>query len=73
MTVERRFLQKHSSLCKIDDDGIWHSLLVVLQGSKVGILVMADQEGFPIYAARFWRKIYSPLLEQHSSSLSTCQ
>jgi hypothetical protein len=62
MTVERLFLRKHSSLCKVDDKGIWHSLLVVLQGSKAGILVMADQEGFPIYAARFWKKANDPLL-----------
>jgi hypothetical protein len=62
MTVERLFLRKHSSLCKVDDKGIWHSLLVVLQGSKAGILVMADQEGFPVYAARFWKKTNDPLL-----------
>lgn len=73
MTVERLFLRKYSSLCRVDDKGIWHSLLVSLQGSQAGVLVMADQEGFPLYAARFWRKTKSPLLRQHTNSLYSCQ
>jgi hypothetical protein len=65
MTVERLFLRNYSPLCRIDDKGIWHSLLVVQLGSQAGILVMADQEGIPLYAARFRMRIHSPLLRQH--------
>jgi hypothetical protein len=75
MTVERQFLKRYNALCKIDDEGIWHCLLVVLQGSQAGILVMADKDGFPDYAALFWSKsdMYSPpLLQQYSSSSRSC-
>jgi hypothetical protein len=75
MTVERLYLRKYSSLCKIDNDGIWHCLLVLLQGSQAGILVMADEDGLPDYAALFWSKcnMYSPpLLQQYSRSSRSC-
>ena len=73
MTVERLFLRNYSPLCRIDDKGIWHSLLVVFPGSQTGILVMADKEGFPIYAARFRKKIHYSLLRQHINALYSYQ
>jgi len=68
MTVERQFLKENSSLCKIDDKGIWHCLLVVLKGHQEGVLVMADQEGFLSHAARLWSTIHIPVLLQRSRS-----
>jgi hypothetical protein len=56
MTVERQFLKNNSYLCRIDDEGIWHCLLVVRQGHHQGILVMANEVGFLDYAALFWEK-----------------
>ena len=73
MTVERLFLRKYNSLCKIDDEGVWHCLLVVPQGSQVGILVMADNLGFSEYAAQYWgnrEELHSnPQMQQCSRSL----
>lgn len=63
MTVARLFLQKYNSLCRIDDEGIWHCLLVIPQSRQVGILVMADKFGFSDYAAQFWGK--SEVLHSH--------
>jgi hypothetical protein len=47
MTVERFFLKKNHLLCRIDNEGIWHCLLVKPQGHKEGILALADERRFP--------------------------
>lgn len=54
MTVERLFLRKNFSLCRIDDEGIWHCLLVKPHGHKEGVLALSDVKGIPAYVAVFW-------------------
>lgn len=55
MTVERQFLKRNHHHCRIDDEEVWHCLLVTSQGYKEGILVMADEKGFPVCVALFWK------------------
>jgi len=55
-TVEREYFKKYRPLCKIDDQGAWHCLLVELRGHSEGLLLMVDDLGIPSYAALFWKK-----------------
>jgi hypothetical protein len=56
MTVERLYLKRYRTLCKIDDQGVWHCLFVALRGFREGLLVMVDDLGIPNFVALFWKK-----------------
>jgi len=51
MCVQRQFLEPHSCLCGIDENGIWHCILVMQKGRTDGILVMSGGSGIPEWAA----------------------
>jgi hypothetical protein len=56
MTVERDYFIKQKSLCRIDDQGVWHCLLVLRHNRSEGILIMVDDLGIPSFAALYWKK-----------------
>lgn len=49
--ADRWFIEKYSKLCRIDDNGIWHCILVRQKGRTDGVLVMSDGNDFPKWAA----------------------
>lgn len=51
MCVERWFIEEHAELCRIDESGVWHCILVTQKGLEEGILVMSDGLAFPKYSA----------------------
>lgn len=51
LCVDRWFIEQNRSLCQIDDDDIWHCILVKRAGSRDGILVMSGGCVFPYWAA----------------------
>jgi hypothetical protein len=66
MTVERYYLRKQQSHCKVDDQGVWHCLLVVRQGQYTGTLVMVDELGIPSKAGLFWKRAKArPVIRSH--------
>jgi hypothetical protein len=60
LTVERSYFIKYKSLCRIDDSGVWHCLLVVLRSHSEGLLFTVDESGIPYFAALFWKKYRFP-------------
>ena len=50
MTVERDYLRKNYALCRIDEKGVWHCLLVCRHDRRSGLLIMADALGRPTHA-----------------------
>jgi hypothetical protein len=69
-TVEREYFQKYRPLCKIDDQGAWHCLLVELRGYSEGLLIMVDDFGIPRYAALFWKTFRYPDTSENTLSCS---
>ena len=51
LCIDRCFIEENSSLCKIDNKGIWHCLYIKQVGKNDGVLVMSDGAVFPKYAA----------------------
>lgn len=49
--VERWFIEEFENCCKIDDEGIWHCLLVQQKGEEDGVLVMSDGYEYPKWVA----------------------
>ena len=43
--VEREFLTNNADVCKVDEDGTWHCLLVLQRGHTDGVLAMPDEQG----------------------------
>jgi hypothetical protein len=44
MSVEREFIEEFSPLCRIDNNKVWHCLLIRQEGKSDGVLVMADHD-----------------------------
>lgn len=51
LCVDRWFIEKYGHLCKVDNVGIWHCILVKQKGCNDGILVMSEGCVFPKWAA----------------------
>lgn len=49
--VERQFLEDKADLCGVSKDGVWHCLLIPRHGSKDGVLVIPDKNGYVMWAA----------------------
>lgn len=49
--VDRWFIEENTDLCKIDNDGIWHCILVKQHGNTSGVLVMSEGRVFAKWAA----------------------
>lgn len=56
LCVERHFIEKNASLCYIDDNDVWHCLLVKEIYRDYGVLVQSDKCIFPKYAAYYEKK-----------------
>lgn len=53
LCVDRWFIEENAELCRIDEDGVWHCILVRLEGCTGGVLVMSEGTAFPKWAAYF--------------------
>ena len=53
LCVDRWFVEKHTDRCIIDNDGVYHCILVVQKGKSNGVLIMSEGEVFPKWAAYF--------------------
>jgi hypothetical protein len=51
LRVERQFLEDNADLCSVDQDDVWHCLLIRQDGGSDGVLVMPDKNGHVIWAA----------------------
>ena len=51
LTVDRWFIEKNAAHCRIDEDGVWHCILVRQRGQTDGVLVMSERLDFPKWAA----------------------
>lgn len=51
MCVDRWFIENNIEQCRIDEDGVWHCILVVRKAGREGVLIMSDGYVFPKYAA----------------------
>lgn len=51
LCVDRWFIEENAGLCRIDDDGVWHCILVRQRGKMDGVLVMPEGCDFPKWAA----------------------
>lgn len=51
LCVDRWFIEKYAHLCSIDENGVWHCLLVRHKGKSEGVLVMSEGRVFPKWAA----------------------
>ena len=49
--AERWFIEDNAVLCKIAEDGVWHSILIQQYGKTDGILVMAKGQSYPQWAS----------------------
>lgn len=53
LCVDRWFVEKYTHLCKIDDNGVLHCILVLQKSKANGVLIMSEGEVFPKWAAYF--------------------
>lgn len=53
LCVDRWFIEENAAACRIDEDGVWHCILVRQQGNEGGVLVMSEGTDFPKWAAYF--------------------
>lgn len=51
LCVDRWFIEKYTHLCSIDENGVWHCVLVRQKGKSEGVLVMSEGRVFPKWAA----------------------
>ena len=51
LCVDRWFVEENTHLCRVDESGVWHCILVTQEGKAGGILVMSNGEVFPKWAA----------------------
>ena len=51
LCVDRWFIEKYTHLCSIDENGVWHCILVRQKGKSEGVLVMSQGRVFPKWAA----------------------
>lgn len=49
----RQFIEDNTHLCHVDEDGVWHCVLVQAHGQPDGILVMSDGETWTKFAAYY--------------------
>lgn len=53
LCVSRDYIEENARLCRIDETGVYHCILVQQRGKKDGILIMSDKTFFPKYAAYY--------------------
>ena len=51
LTVDRDFIEKNASLCRVDDAGVWHCIHVKRRNCSDGLLIMSDGKDYPMWAA----------------------
>jgi hypothetical protein len=51
LCVDRWYIEESASLCRIDEDGVWHCLFIRQQSRMDGVLVMSEGRNFPKWAA----------------------
>ena len=51
LCADRWFIEENTHLCVIDDNDIWHCILVKRKKRPDGILVMSDGRNYPLWAA----------------------
>ncbi len=51
LCVDRWFVEEYTNQLQIDEDGVWHCILVMQKGKSDGVLVMSEGEVFPKWAA----------------------
>lgn len=60
LRADRPFIEENRHLCRIDELGLWHCLLITQQDNTLagGILVMSDGEVYPKWCAyiRDWKE-----------------
>ena len=49
--VKRDFIEENAGLCKMDETGVWHCLLVLHRGHTDGVLVMPEEQGSAYHMA----------------------
>lgn len=49
----RSFIEDNAHLCRVDENGIWHCVLVQAAGYSDGVLIMTDGEHWTKYAAYY--------------------
>jgi hypothetical protein len=62
LCVDRWFIEENASLCRVDDSGVWHCILVCQKGRSDGVLVMSDGYDYPRWAAYLAEAEEKPLL-----------
>lgn len=53
LTQWRQYIEDNMRLCRIDEESVWHCILVQEQGRSDGILLMTDGEEWPKWAAYY--------------------
>jgi hypothetical protein len=51
LCVDRWFIEENKNLCYVDDDDVWHCILVRRRRETEGVLVMPEGQNFPKWAA----------------------
>lgn len=49
--VDRDFIEENASLCRVDEDGVWHCVLAKRRNRPDGVLVMSSDKDYPMWAA----------------------
>lgn len=53
LTVDRWYIENNKALCFIDEDSLWHCLLIRKYRCHEGVLVMSEGKDYPKYAAYY--------------------
>lgn len=51
LCVDRWFIEENAKGLHVDEDGVWHCILIRQQGRTDGVLVMSEGRDFPKWAA----------------------
>lgn len=51
LTVDRWYIENNKNLCFIDEDSLWHCLLIRKRGCQDGVLIMSEGTNYPKFAA----------------------
>lgn len=53
LTVDRWFIEENKRLCRVDEQGVWHCLLVRQRAKTDGVLIMPEGTDYPKFAAYY--------------------
>ena len=51
LCVDRGFIENNTKLCRVDENGVWHCILVRQRSRADGVLVMSGGRDFSLWAA----------------------